>query len=226
MSGTDGFAAAAGASFVRPHRPSDHIRPSPGTTLPGVTAAPTSPRRVLTVPNALSLIRILLIPVFVMLIAEEDTRLGGFVLLGFVQATDWVDGYIARRYGQVSELGKLLDPLADRLAVAAALITFVATGIFPLWAALLVLVRDGLILLAALYLGLTGGPRIDVRRIGKIATFTLMWAIPMIAWGNAGLPIDDVAVVLGWIWFPVGIAEYYAATVAYAVDLRRAYGRA
>lgn len=184
-----------------------------------------STRRVLTVPNLLSFIRIALIPVFVLLIADEDSRMGGFFLLGFVQATDWVDGYIARRYGQVTELGKLLDPLADRLAVAAALITFVAVDIFPLWAALLVLVRDALILLAAVYLGITRGPRIDVRPIGKIATFTLMFAMPMIAWGNAGLPADDVTIVLGWVFFPVGILEYYAATVAYAFDLRRAFAQ-
>ncbi len=177
-------------------------------------------------PNLLSFLRILLIPVFVILLADEDTRLGGFVLLGFVQGTDWVDGYIARRWGQVTELGKLLDPLADRLAVAAALLTFVAVDIFPLWAALLVLVRDGLVLAAAGVIGLTGGPRIEVRRIGKIATFTLMWGIPMIAWGNAGLPLEDAVIVHGWVWFTVGIAEYYVATAAYAVDLRRAYAAA
>jgi cardiolipin synthase len=178
---------------------------------------------VLTVPNLLSFIRIALIPVFVLLLLDEGSRLWGFVLLGLVQATDWVDGFIARRWGQVSELGKLLDPFADRLAVGAALITFVATDLFPLWAALLVLVRDGLILLAAGVIGLARGPRIDVRPIGKIATFTLMWAFPMVAWGNAGLPPDDVTVVLGWIWFAVGYAEYLVATAAYAVDLRRAY---
>lgn len=182
-----------------------------------------SGNRVLTVPNLLSFVRIALIPVFVLLLLDEDSRLWGFVLLGLVQATDWVDGAIARRYGQVSELGKLLDPFADRLAVGAALITFVAADLFPLWAALLVLVRDGLILLAAGVIALVGGPRIEVRRMGKIATFTLMWGIPMVAWGNAGLPADDVAVVLGWIWFAVGYAEYLAATAAYAVDLRRAY---
>lgn len=182
--------------------------------------ARASSRRVLTVPNLLSFARIGLIPVFVILLADDDTRLGGFLLLGLVQATDWVDGYIARRTGTVTELGTLLDPFADRLAVGAALITFVVVDIFPLWAALLVLVRDGLVLLAAGVLSVTGSPQIEVRRIGKIATFTLMWGIPMIAWGNAGLPIDDVMAVLGWIWFTVGIAEYYAATARYAVDLR------
>jgi cardiolipin synthase len=186
---------------------------------------PSSPasRRILTTPNALSAIRILLIPAFVLLIVEEDTRLGGFLLLGAVVSTDWVDGYIARRTGQVTELGKLLDPLADRLAMAAALITFVATDLLPLWAALVILVRDGVVLGAGIWLAITGGPRIEVRTIGKYATFTLMWGLPLIAWGNAGLPADDLARVLGWVWFPVGAIEYYAAAVAYARDLRGAY---
>jgi cardiolipin synthase len=188
-----------------------------------VTVERQASRRVLTVPNLLSLVRILLIPLFVILLVEERTRLAGFLLLGAVVATDWVDGVVARRTGQVTELGKLLDPFADRLAVAAALITFVVVGIFPLWAALLVLVRDGLILVAAAVLTLTGGPRIEVRQIGKYATFTLMWGIPLVAWGNAGLPLDDLAVVMGWVWFSVGVVEYYVATAAYAQDLRSAY---
>jgi cardiolipin synthase (CMP-forming) len=182
-------------------------------------------RRVLTVPNALSATRILLIPVFVMLLVPEGTRLAGFLLLGAVVSTDWVDGFIARRTGQVTELGKLLDPLADRLAMAAALVTFVALDLFPLWAALVILVRDAVVLGAAVWLALTGGPRIDVRPIGKYATFTLMWGAPMIAWGNAGLPLDDLARVLGWVWFAVGAVEYYAAAGTYAFDLREAMAR-
>jgi cardiolipin synthase (CMP-forming) len=180
-------------------------------------------RRVLTVPNALSAIRILLIPAFVALILNEDSRLAGFLLLGAVVSTDWVDGYLARRTGQVTELGKLLDPLADRLAMAAALVTFVATDLLPLWAALVILVRDAVVLAAAVWLAITKGPRIDVRPIGKYATFTLMWGLPLIAWGNAGLPADDLARVLGWVWFPVGAIEYYAAAVMYARDLRLAF---
>jgi cardiolipin synthase (CMP-forming) len=180
-------------------------------------------RRVLTVPNALSAIRILLIPAFVILIRDPDTRLAGFLLLGAVVSTDWVDGYIARRTGQVTELGKLLDPLADRLAMAAALITFVGTDLLPLWAALVILIRDAVVLAAAVWLAVTGGPRIDVRPIGKLATFTLMWGLPLIAWGNAGLPADDLARVLGWVWFPVGAIEYYVAAVVYARDLGDAF---
>jgi cardiolipin synthase len=184
---------------------------------------PPASRRILTVPNLLSAIRILLIPAFVLLILDEDTRLAGFLLLGAVVSTDWVDGYIARRTGQVTELGKLLDPLADRLAMAAALITFVATDLLPLWAALVILVRDAVVLAAGVWLAVTGGPRIEVRTIGKYATFTLMWGLPLIAWGNAGLPADDLARVLGWVWFPIGAIEYYAAAAAYARDLREGF---
>ena len=176
----------------------------------------------LTVPNALSAFRILLIPAFVVLLASEGTRLVGFLLLGAVVSTDWVDGVVARRTGQVTELGKLLDPLADRLAIAAALVTFVVLDLFPLWAALLVLVRDAAVLAVAAWLWLTGGPRIAVRPIGKYATFTLMWGAPAIAWSSAGLPLDDFAAVFGWLWFGVGTLEYYAAAVAYARDLRAA----
>lgn len=178
-------------------------------------------RRVLTVPNLLSAVRILLIPAFVLLLADEELRLWGFLLLGVVQSTDWVDGYVARRTGSVTTLGKVLDPVADRLAVAAALITFVVVEIFPLWAAALVLARDGVMTLAVSYLAVRR-IRIEVRWIGKAATFTLMWGIPMVAWGNAGLLLADVVWALGWIWFAVGAVEYYAAAVAYAADIRGA----
>jgi cardiolipin synthase (CMP-forming) len=165
-----------------------------------------------------------MIPVFVILLADEDSRLAGFLLMGAVISTDWVDGVIARRTGQITELGKLLDPLADRLAMAAAIITLVVIDLLPLWAALLVLARDAVVLVAAVWLALRGGPRIDVRPIGKYATFTLMWAIPAVAWGNAGFLLDDFITVLGWVWFVVGTVEYYAAAVSYAIDLRRALG--
>jgi cardiolipin synthase len=182
----------------------------------------TNDRRVLTVPNALSAVRILLIPAFVVLLASERTRLAGFLLLGLVVSTDWVDGVVARRTGQVTEVGKLLDPLADRLAMAAALITFVVLDLFPLWAALLILVRDAIVLIVAVWLWVSDGPRIEVRPIGKYATFTLMWGAPAVAWANAGLPFEDLVAVVGWLWFGVGTLEYYAAAVAYARDLRDA----
>lgn len=189
-----------------------------------MTSTDAASRRILTVPNLLSGIRIALIPVFVILLLDTDTRVPGFALLAAVVSTDWVDGAIARRTGQVTELGKVLDPLADRLALAAAVITFVAVDAIPLWAALLVLVRDAIVLSVGLVLG-ARGIRIAVRPMGKYATFTLWWGIGFIAWSSFGFAMDDVAAVIGWAWFLVGVVEYYAATAAYAADVRRAVAR-
>jgi cardiolipin synthase (CMP-forming) len=177
---------------------------------------------ILTIPNLISFARIMLIPLFVYLLSRDGTEYAGLLLLGVVVSTDWLDGYVARRTGQVSEVGRLLDPIADRLAIAAALITLVARDVFPLWAALLILVRDGLVLAAGLGLLFARGARIDVRYVGKVATFTLMFAIPAIAWGNFGLVLAGAARALGWVWFAVGIVEYYVAAALYAGDLWRA----
>ena len=187
----------------------------------GVTAPSSS--RLLTVPNAISLIRIALIPVFVALIVDRDSSgAPGIALFGAVVATDWVDGLIARRTGQVSDIGKVLDPLADRCAIGAGLIALVIRGAFPWWAAALVLVRDAAVLIvAAVALG-RRSIRIEVRWIGKLATLSLMCGIPWIAWGTLELPLGEAALVCGWAAFVVGITESYAAAVAYLADLRRA----
>src|SRR5439155_14132999 len=141
----------------------------------------------LTVPNALSFLRILLIPVFCWLIVHRGTEAAGILVFSGVAATDWVDGYVARRTGRVSELGKVLDPVADRLAIAAGLIALVARGAFPVWAAATIIVRDVAVLAVGAALLARRQLRVDVRLIGKVATFSLMVAVPWIAWGNLRL---------------------------------------
>jgi cardiolipin synthase len=185
-------------------------------------SAPASLDRIATFPNFLSFIRILLIPIFVALIVHHGTEGAGLTLLAVVVATDWVDGYIARHTGQVSNLGKILDPVADRLALGAALVALVARGAFPLWAALLVIGRDALILVAGVVLLLRYRVRLDVRWVGKAATFGLMLAIPLVAWGNFELPFHRFALTSGWLVFIPAIALYYLATVMYGVDVFRA----
>ena len=177
--------------------------------------------RVLTVPNLISALRIAAIPVFWALIVDEDTSAWGLVLFVVVVATDWVDGTIARRTGQVSELGKVLDPIADRLAIAAGLIALVIRGAFPLWAAALILARDVAVLAGGALLA-SKGLRIDVRWIGKVATFGLMIAVPAIAWGTLGLWLAPAVLAIGWPIYVIALVEYYIAAGAYALDLRRA----
>ncbi|GIU96619.1 MAG: CDP-diacylglycerol--glycerol-3-phosphate 3-phosphatidyltransferase [Actinomycetota bacterium] len=181
-----------------------------------------APRRVLTLPNLISAARIAAIPVFVGLILRPDTTAWGLALFAAVLATDWVDGLLARRTGQVSELGKLLDPVADRLAIGAGLVALVARGAFPPWAAAVILGRDALVLAGGALALWRRGVRIEVRWLGKVATFTLMLAVPWIAWGRLGLPLAEAAIVCGWVAFAVGAAESWGAAAIYARDLRRA----
>lgn len=178
--------------------------------------------RVLTIPNLISGARILLIPVFVLLILDPDTTWIGILLFGVVVATDWVDGTIARHTGQVSELGKVLDPVADRLSIAAGLIALMVAGAFPVWAGLLILARDAAVLVVGAALLAGRHVRIEVRFIGKVATFGLMTAVPAIAWGTYDLPLAAASTALGWIVYAVAIVEYYAAAFLYVGDIRTA----
>jgi cardiolipin synthase len=189
------------------------------------TPSEGSSSAILTVPNLLSLARIALIPLFVGLIVRRGTEMAGLLLFGFVATTDWIDGAIARRTGAVSELGKVLDPTADRLAIGAGLIAFAVRGVFPWWAAFLILVRDGLVLAAGGLLMFGHRGRVEVRFIGKVATFGLMMAVPLVAWGNLGFAFEQAALVLGWTLYGVSIVEYYLATALYLGDMRRALSR-
>ncbi|HEX3301002.1 MAG TPA: CDP-alcohol phosphatidyltransferase family protein [Actinomycetota bacterium] len=186
------------------------------------TPAAGSGRRVLTVPNAISALRIALIPVFFTLIVHEDTTTAGLIMFGCVVATDWVDGTIARRTGQVSELGKVLDPVADRLAIAAGIIALAIRGVFPVWAAVAIIARDLAVLGVGVFLLARRHVRIEVRWIGKVATFSLMVAVPAISWGALDLPLTAAATAVGWVCFAVGIVEYYIAAGVYWRDAKRA----
>jgi cardiolipin synthase (CMP-forming) len=188
----------------------------------GTGASGRGSSAILTVPNLLSFLRILLIPVFVVLIVDPDTTVAGLILYGVVMATDWVDGLVARRTGQVSELGKVLDPTADRLAIAAGLIALVIRGVFPLWAALLVLVRDLAVLVVGAAVLSRRHIRLEVRRSGKVATALLMVAVGAIAWGNLDLWLAPVALAGGWLAYGIGIVLSYVTAALYLQDVRGA----
>ncbi len=153
---------------------------------------------------------------------HHGTEEVGLLLLGFTLATDWVDGAIARRTGQVTNLGKILDPVADRLAIAAGLVALIVRGAFPLWAAVAILARDAVVLVGGAVVAVRWRIRIDVRWIGKAGTFGLMCAVPGISWSRLGLPAHAVFAVLGWIGFWGGIVLYYLAAGLYAADVRSA----
>ncbi|HBV26021.1 MAG TPA: CDP-diacylglycerol--glycerol-3-phosphate 3-phosphatidyltransferase, partial [Acidimicrobiaceae bacterium] len=136
------------------------------------------PWRPFTIPNLISLLRLGCIPIFLWLLFGPEDRWAAALLLGALGATDWVDGFIARKFNQVSELGKILDPTADRLMLLIGIFAIWIDGSVPGWVAWLALVREGLVALAAVLLAALGSRKIEVTWWGKTGTFLLMFAFP------------------------------------------------
>jgi cardiolipin synthase len=172
-----------------------------------------------TVPNLISFVRLLLVPVFLWLLFPQDDPAAAGWLLGFIGATDWVDGYLARRLGQVSVVGEFLDPLADRLAVASAVIGGLVAGVLPVVFAIPLIVREAAVAIGALVIGLRARTKLTVRRIGKLATLMLYFAIAWFFVGE-GTPFAPL-VVAAWVVGVPGLILYYVAAVQYLGDARR-----
>lgn len=194
-------------------------------------AAPGSaPERVpsdaiLTAPNLITFARLLLIPVFIWLAVGPKQILASF-LVGFVAgATDFVDGKVARRYNQVSKLGIALDPLSDRLLVAAAAAIIISQRFAPLWVVIVVVARDALLLAAVPALSARGIPRPAVSWFGKAGTFGIMWGFGLFLGAHIAVPPAGWVRTLAWMWLIPGIVFSYIAAAGYArttIQLMRA----
>ena len=184
--------------------------------------------RILTIPNILSFIRLLGVPLFLWLILVPEADGWAFVVLALSAVTDYLDGMIARALGQISRLGQLLDPLADRLYIAATLLGLAIRAIIPWWLVIVLLARD-LVLAVVLALlkrrGITGLP---VHFLGKAATFCLLWGLPLLLLGagasGTGLGLPELARDLGWAFAIWGTALYWWAGVLYLEQARRILG--
>jgi cardiolipin synthase len=178
--------------------------------------------RIVTVPNLLSLARLGLVAGFSVLALQWRADVAAAVLLGAAGATDFLDGYVARRFGQVTTLGKVLDPTVDRLVLATAIAVIVAIGAVPAWLAAIVLAREAIVAGFALVLAGLGARRIDVTRLGKAGTFGLMWCFPLFLWGHARGEVARVFHMLAWIGVVPSLALSLGAAVAYLPRARAA----
>ena len=178
--------------------------------------------RLLTIPNVLSVVRLCCIPVFLWLLFGRDHRAAAAVLLAVLGSTDWVDGYIARHFDQVTNLGKILDPTADRLLFLVAVGAMVVDGSVPVWVAVLTLVREGLVATTVVVLALMGARRIDVTWFGKAGTAALFVAYPLFLAGDSTLSWADTGRTLAWVFALPGLALSYWSAVLYVPLARRA----
>ena len=176
-----------------------------------------------TLPNAITLVRLLLLPVFLYVLFGLEDRAAAAWMLGALGATDWVDGYLARRLGQVSEFGKVFDPTVDRLLFVVATTAIIIDGSIPLWFALAVLVREVLVgLMMAVATVVYKMPRIDVTYWGKLATFLLMFSVPGFLMGNSDIQGAAWFEALAWILGIPGLILSYWTAIAYIPQVRRA----
>lgn len=177
--------------------------------------------RVVTIPNLLSLLRLLGVPVFVWLVLVREADLIAVLLLGAAGFTDYLDGKLARRWNQISRLGQLLDPLADRLYILATIIALTLREIVPLWFAILLVSRDVLLALLLPVLRRHGLTALPVHFLGKAATFCLLYALPLLLLSAGDSTLAMLAEVFGWAFAFWGVALYWWAGVLYAVQVRQ-----
>lgn len=171
-------------------------------------------RELLNIPNMLSILRLLLVPVFLWLLLSgfSWTALG---VLAFAGASDWFDGYFARRFNQVTKIGKLLDPAADRLYIFATLIGLVLNGNVPIWLAVVIIARDVMLALTYPVLANHGYGPLPVHYLGKAGTFSLLYALPLLLLSDLLPDTDWLLQPLSWAFAYWGIGLYWVAGILY-----------
>jgi cardiolipin synthase len=176
---------------------------------------------VLTIPNLLSFARLLGVPVFLWLLLgphADGWALAVLMLSGF---SDWADGVLARKLNQMSPLGALLDPLADRLYILATLFGLVLRSVIPWWLAAVLIGRDLVLLLTVPALRRRGLTALPVHYLGKAATFNLLYAFPLLLIGSHSGTISAVAKPIAWAFTIWGTGLYLWAGGLYLLQVRR-----
>ena len=182
-----------------------------------------------TIPNLFTFLRLCCLPLFLWVLFGLENRQAAAWLLGGLGATDWVDGYLARRLGQTSEFGKKVDPTVDRLLFFVAIVAIMIDGSMPIWFGVAVLVREvafGVtVVIATVFFGMD---RFDVTWWGKTATFLLMFAVPGFLMGESSIPGAEAFGIAAWILGIPGLVLSYYTAIAYIPTIRAsiASGRA
>jgi cardiolipin synthase (CMP-forming) len=186
----------------------------PSDAAPTLVAVMEREDRIVTVPNLISVARLLCAPVFVWLLAVDE-EIAAALVLGVLGATDWVDGWIARHFDQGSALGKVLDPVADRVLLLVAAIALIADGAVPVVVGVLVLAREFVVSVAVLALAVAGARRIDVQWAGKAGTLSVMFAFPLFLLADNIDTGHSLVLAAAWFFAVVGLVLGYYAAITY-----------
>ncbi|WP_020524347.1 CDP-alcohol phosphatidyltransferase family protein [Catelliglobosispora koreensis] len=172
--------------------------------------------RVLTIPNLISFARLAGVPLFLYLFLVSESYGWAVAVLAIGGTSDWIDGYLARKLGQVSRLGELLDPLADRLYILATLLAFTLKGVLPWWFTIALLAREAVLLVTLIILRRNGFGPPPVHYVGKTGTFILLFAFPvlLLAWATTGT-LHTLSYASGWALALWGLALYWIAGFLY-----------
>ena len=180
----------------------------------------SAPDRVWTIPNAISFVRLLMVPVVLILILT-GRDVAAVVVLVCSGASDWFDGVIARKFNQTSRLGRFLDPSADRLFIAVTLVGMAIRGMIPWWLVVVVFARDAVVGALLPFMVRRGYPGFPVHLAGKAGTFALMYAFPLLLLANVDGVLGDVAWVVGWAAAFWGVFLYWCACALYVDQFRQ-----
>ncbi len=177
--------------------------------------------RVITIPNALSFVRLLLVPVFLWLVLGPKYDELALAVLMVSGITDYLDGKLARRLNQTSKIGAILDPVADRFFILAVVIGLGYRDIIPWWLAVILPLRDVFLFSLVPFLRTRGYSSLPVHFLGKAATASLLYAFPLLLLGDATGTVADLANVFGWAFTIWGVALYWWGGILYAFQVRR-----
>ena len=176
-------------------------------------------KRIWTIPNLVSFIRLIGVGVFWwVLLGLENTLLAGWLIF-IIGWTDWIDGYLARKLNQESELGRILDPVADRLMIASAVVGGLIANVVPPIIGWGLIAREVLMGIVTLVLISRGAGTLQVRYVGKVATFCLYGAIPAFYLAHGGF-LEWFMRPAAWLFGIVGLALYWYAAILYVGDAR------
>jgi cardiolipin synthase len=176
----------------------------------------TRDTRVLTIPNLLSAARLLGVPLFLWLVLGPEADGWALVVLMVSGATDYADGYLARKLNQTTVLGQILDPVADRLYILAVVVGLALRDVIPWWLAISLPLRDLLMWGLVPLLRTRGYSSLPVHFLGKAATFNLLYAFPLLLLGDGDGLVARLAEVFGWAFAFWGVGLYWWAGILYA----------